>query len=297
MAPTIMCLGISAWAYENDEKPENRLASEVTERCESAKEYITTVAYLRDKKELGLDEKSIRKTAERVSKGCTGAARRFVKVFELLLKAEAGPRGSLKISTDFAQKGPEFAETFLKVFTRSYLAEYLDLDYQTSFKLAKNLSVNYSGNPKIAAKDFLKLVDFCSDEKNSGLSKPTCGIIAGRVIKRSGKFHARIAEEFIKSYNFMTSEKGPAVTTVQALKFSEKLVAQGPEAVDNFISMFEFATDNDGLQLSTIQAIRYSGRIAKATWVNTKGPLSDPRKTNLERVPASTSDFHPDTEN
>ena len=200
----------TAYSYDSHDRPQDRLASEVKERCESTKEFITTYEYLRSHKELGLDEKRSRAAAIDVAKGCSGSAVRFVKTFELLLKAEAGPRSSLQIAIHLATKPTAYADTFTTIFTRSFLAEHLDLDYTTSFNLAESLSVNYAGDPAIAAEDFTRLVKFCTEDKHIGLSKPRCGVIAGRIVKKAENFQVRIAEEFMKVYEFLASEKGPS---------------------------------------------------------------------------------------
>src|SRR5688572_3898868 len=56
--------------------------------CQSTREFVTTLEYLRDQKQLGLDEREGRKIAYEVAKGCTGAARRFQWSFEILLKTD-----------------------------------------------------------------------------------------------------------------------------------------------------------------------------------------------------------------
>ncbi len=261
--PTGFC-----WAEDGDDRPENRLASEIKDRCESTKEFVTAFEYLKGHPEIGLSDNENFKIAKNIAKGCTGAASRFAKTFELLLKVEAGPRNSMQIAVDLANKAQEYSDTFTLVFTRCFLAEYLDLDYKTSFALAKRLSVDYAGNPKIAAKDFMRFVDFCVDDKEVGLSKPMCGVLAGRIVQRTQNFRAQVAEEFIKVYRFLTAEKGPASPTVKALEVAENVVAQGPEASDNFISAYNYAIDHDGLSFTAQKALDFAQNLAQNTWYN-----------------------------
>jgi hypothetical protein len=261
-------LGFSALADDGDDLPENRMAFDIKERCESTKEFITTFEYLKSHAELGLNENENFKVAQSVAKGCTGAAQRFVKTFELLMKAEAGPRGSMNVAIDLANKSQNYADTFNLIFTRSYLAEFLDLDYKTSFELAQRLSVDYDGNPKIAAKDFLKLVDFCTNEKEVGLSKPRCGVIAARVVQKTEGFHAQMAAEFFKIYHFLISDKGPSSPVVKALEVAESVIEQGPEAGDNFIAAYKYAVDRKGLDFTAERSISFAQSLAHNTWYN-----------------------------
>src|SRR5690606_17686225 len=80
--------------------------------CQSSREYVTTLEYLRAQKSLGLDETKMREIALHVSAGCTGAAKRFTKAYEILVKAEASATTSLEIAKELAQKPEIYAQTF-----------------------------------------------------------------------------------------------------------------------------------------------------------------------------------------
>ncbi len=260
-------------------------ASQIPDTCSSAKEFITTFEYLRGHKELGLSSQEMFNVATAVSKGCTGAAARFVKVFEVLTKSDAGTRDAMKIAIQLASKPQAYCDTFVKVFSRSYLSEYLDLDYFTSLKLANALATDYKGDPNIAAKDFVKLVDFCVNDKEVGLAKPECGLIAGRIVKHAENFHALVAGEYIKVYHFLTSESGPSAPIITALKISENVVSQGPEAGDNFITAYNYAIDRSGLNFTAGQSITFAENIAKNTYINLKP--NEFKKSIEDRLPAS----------
>lgn len=290
LSTTLLWVGSIALAYDSHDRPEDRLASEVEQRCETTKEFITTFEYLRQHKELGLDDKIAQSTAHEVAKGCTGAAQRFVKTFELLLKAEAGPRSSLRVAVDLANETDNYADTFTEVFTKSFLAEYLDLDYNTSFDLAKSLSVEYKGNPKIAARDFNELVKFCSEEKNVGLSKPRCGVIAGRIVKKAERFQVRIADEFQKLFRFLTAEeKGPSAPIGLALQIAEDVVSHGPEAPDNFISAYEFSVNKKGLDLAARDSIQFAKSLSQWTYDNVHPQSQDTKIPTTDRTPAANA--------
>lgn len=264
------------------------LASQITARCSSAKEFITTFNYLKSHKELGLSSQEIYSVSIDVAKGCTGAAARFVKVFEVLTKSDAGTREAMKLAVKLADRSQNYCDTFIKVFERSYLTDDLDLDYETSLKLANALATDYKGDPRIAAEDFTKLVDFCVSDKGIGLAKPECGLIAGRVVKRAENFHVLIADEFIKLYRFLVADSGPSAPVITALQISENVTAQGPEAADNFITAYNFGIDRSGLDFTAQQSVAFAEGIAKNTFFNLK---PDQFKKSIEdRLPASTSE-------
>ena len=64
-----------------------------------------------------------------------------------------------------------------------FLQNYLDMDLASSLKMARELSLEYRGNPMAAAMDYAKLTEFCVQEKGLDLSKPRCGKLAVRVAR------------------------------------------------------------------------------------------------------------------
>ncbi len=260
-------------------------ASQVPERCSSAREFITTFEYLQKHPDLALTREQMFDVASQVAKGCSGAAGRFVKVFEVLSKSGSGTHDAIKIAVELANRPQAYSDTFVLVFTRSYLTKYLNLDYRTSLILANALATNYTGDPRIAAKDFVKLVKFCDSSKGMNYSKPLCGIIAARVVKRAENFDALIAGQFIKLYRFLTSSKGPAAPIATALKIADNVVAQGPEAADNFITAYNYAITNGGLGLPAVQSVAFAENISKDTFYNLKPGIF--RKSIASRLPAS----------
>lgn len=231
-------------------------------KCPAAKEYITTLNYLRDRESLGFNEAEMQEASLKVSKGCLGAAERFTKTFETMMKTQAGARGSLALAMELADKTDSYTETFLEIFKKSYLAEYLDLDYGTALQMARSLSIEYTGDPIIAEKDFLRLVDFCTNDKWLGLSKPRCGVIAGRVIKTAENFKREVAPLFEKVFEFIISDRGPTPDLMMALDLSEKLVAMGPDSPENFMQAYRFAVNEDGLRLTAKDSIDFAMKIS-----------------------------------
>lgn len=229
--------------------------------CPSAKEFITTKEFLSDRSELGLSEQEIIITAKNVAQGCKGAAARFTKAFTVLLKTESGPRGSLKVAVQLAQRDESYTQAFLEIFRKSYLKEYLDLNFKTAMDMAQSLSVDFKGAPERAASDFVDLVKFCTDEKYLALSKPRCGLIAARVIKNTENFDTHIASSFVDLFEFITSEKGPTPDLLKALEVTERVVSLGPEAPENFKLAYRYAIQDKGLAYTAKDSLSFAMEI------------------------------------
>jgi hypothetical protein len=139
----------------------------------------------------------------------------------------------------------------------------LDLDFNTSLEMAKSLSMDYKGDPNLAKKDFFELVDFCTDEKALGLSRPQCGVIAGRIVKKAENFNVSILDKFVEIFNFMISDKGPSPDLLIALTIAEEITAIGPEAPENFIMAYKYGINESGLSLPAARALSFAKRISK----------------------------------
>ena len=111
-AVLIVGLGLSACSHTPDtlpEKPIQKQQVKLSQRsplkisCTSAREYVTTLEYLRAHQELGVNESQARKIADQVSRGCSGSAKRFVSVLELLIKSHIAGRNALESAVALSQ--------------------------------------------------------------------------------------------------------------------------------------------------------------------------------------------------
>src|SRR4051794_21970772 len=60
--------------------------------CTTTREYITSLEYLRSRKESAMADTDAQKVARQVAKGCTGAAGRFIRISTLLQTTGLGPK-------------------------------------------------------------------------------------------------------------------------------------------------------------------------------------------------------------
>jgi hypothetical protein len=233
--------------------------------CTATREYVTTLEYLRDRKELAIPEADARKVAQETAKGCSGAARRMIRVSSMLSKAGFGSKDSLENGLAFAKSTDEATDTFVTIFQRAFLPEHLDLDLQASLSMAQSLTRGFEGDTVAVRKDFEKLVDFCASSKNLDLPKPQCGVFAARVAKLGQEWKGGIYPGFVKVFDFARSEKGVQVPTGQALKIAEKIVAAGPDSPENFISAYRYAVSKRGLGMNEKAALDFATEMGAAS--------------------------------
>lgn len=238
--------------------------------CTSTREFVTTLEYLRAHKEFELPEKEARSIADRVSLGCTGAALRFVRVANLLTRSGLSSKNALEVALEFARKDSAQTETFIEVFRRAFLAEYLDMDMQSSVRIARSLSSEFRGDSESARRDFIEIVRFCVEAEGLDLPRPECGKIAARVAKLGEGQSAGVARGFIRIYDFVRSARGPGRPSFEALRVAEEVMATGESADANFIQAYEYAVSQNGLGLVDLEAVTFAKRMANRSIASVK---------------------------
>lgn len=189
--------------------------------CESTREYVTTVEFLRDKKDFGLNTNQIYKIADKVSLGCSGASQRFIKISNLLTRVGVDSTSALKHALKFSKKEDSFVDAFITVFKQTYTPSKLDLDALNSLNISLKLSVEFKGNIEHAVKDFDELVDFCKSRKEMDLPLPLCAQLATRVTRLGQNFDEQIAPAFIELVKFLEeNSKGPKQPKSVVLKIA-----------------------------------------------------------------------------
>lgn len=234
--------------------------------CESAKEYITTLEYIRAHQEFALKEDEARKVADQVSKGCSGSAQRFVRVVNLLSKASLSSKDAFELGKRFALLDDEKAEAFIVIFREGYAQEYLDLDIRSAMDVALLLSETFDGRSMDAQKDFQKIVSFCVEKKGLDLPKQKCSTIAARVAAKSAKFGTSIAPSFLELFHFLKSSDGPGISTVSALQLAEDLIQYGPLAAKNYQRAFTYASSEGGLKMPAKDSMSFAHQITSRSF-------------------------------
>jgi hypothetical protein len=249
--------------------PRLSLSQDQEQQCTYTREYITALEFLRSSKEFAIPELEARKTAERVSAGCSGAADRFIRVVQILTRSEMGSKDSIQIGLQFSAKTNAETQTFIHVFSKAFLSEYLDLDLQSAVKMAISLSSEFQGDSLGVRDDFERLLYYCSETKTLDLPKPQCGSFAARIAHLGERFSGGIADSFLRIYEFLISEKGPHLVTGQALALSEQLVTGGRDSADNFIQAYKYGVSSVGLNQSHQDALQFAKQMVKS-------PLKEP---------------------
>ncbi|HAZ12216.1 MAG: hypothetical protein A2X86_03175 [Bdellovibrionales bacterium GWA2_49_15] len=243
------------------------LAVDLPQRnCLSTREYVTSLNFLREQKALGLEEKDARNLADLVSKGCTGAAQRFIKTTNLLVQAELPSRIAITTAQEMSGKSDQVSENFAQIFAKVYLEKFFDLPASEALRLARSLAFDIERSPSKVIEDFTILSDFCLSRKGLDLPLAQCLALMEKVIPQGREQEDSVAKAFIRLFEFLSSdEKGPKMATLKAIEEGKKTIQYGPNAVDNFIQAYAFATSATGLGLTYGQGVEFAQKLSERT--------------------------------
>lgn len=242
------------------EKEDVALSELTTSECGAVKEFIVVNEFLKQqsyyKKQVAMQ------LSERASKGCKGAAARFIKVTEMLVKSGLYTPDALEVGVEAALGSDEQTETFVVVFQKSFLKEYLDLDLVSSLAVAKDLSFQWQGSSKVAKEDFESFVEFCLSSEGLTRSKPECAQWSHRLTQtaQAAKAGSRF-EQFKKGFDFITAKEGLEQSPHIAVEWSENLLKKGQGAVDDFILAYKYALKESGLELTPKDAVQFAFKL------------------------------------
>lgn len=244
--------------------------------CFSAKEFITVHQYLKYQKKLGVNKNKLSKIALGVSRGCGGAAYRFIKVFDILSKVELPGDKILKIANKFTYSSNYAADAFVNIFKQNYLEAYLDQNINFSADIALALTASYSGNVKDAVYDFNKLISFCISSRHLDMPRKKCAQLIREVTLNGVKTQSKVSNTFIGIFLFLTKNKnGPQLTTFKAIEIAKAMSGHGKLAEQNFIHGYKFAKSEKGLNFSIKKSLKLAKKIAEQSTVF-------PDKKNIE---------------
>lgn len=260
---------VSSWVF----------AAEVPARppCLSAREFVTIHGFLSDKDRGAIPQDEVARVAAEAAAGCENAAKRFINTFELLSRVNLIGKERVGIARQMALGTDEQAEAFAEIFRAAFLESHLDLDLLTSLRMAKELSLGFSGRTREAAHDFKDIVKFCVSREGLGLSRPVCGEMARRWTKYGeGAASGSMAESARSLWAFLTTEEdGPKLIAGDALKVLDESLTKGPEGYENFRMTYRFAMNAGNPLAERSRAVDLARRVANASLKNTTPPTTE----------------------
>ena len=271
-------VGVGIWASGAWAAPAKPL------ECQTTREFITACEFLKANPAFRLPLAEARDLALKIAEGCTGSANRFIRVARVLEKAGVGRRDQTKLGLQYASSGDAETDAFVGIFRKSLASDDLDLSLEDALKIALSLSYEFPGSVERARDDFEKLSGYCSNPSRMGLPKTLCGVFAARVAKMGANRERPIAADFIESFEFLKSSKGPALPRIDAARVAEEAVSAGNFGRENFIDAYRYAVSESGLGLPRDGALEFAKRLSLAgvkTEVKTEAAKQNPENAEV----------------
>ena len=244
--------------------------------CEGrAREFIATYEFL---KRQGENEPAFaapasqRELAEEVSKGCDGAAKRFIHAMLLLERSGVGGADRVRLARSLALTDAAHAELFFAVFSLAFAKDGLDLDLVSSLRMAERLGLTMDGgdsaSPKIALKVFRDVTGFClktTGNRGLDLSRPVCAEIATEMAESAARQgESSLGSKFAQSVLFLSQERGEErLSIAEAVALMRSIAAEaGATGLENFRTALAYAARDGGMKLSFRDSIRFAEQMA-----------------------------------
>lgn len=243
--------------------------------CDTADEFKSSYIFLIKQTELSFTEPQAVKGAIKIAKNCSGAFERFSQVFRVLQKSGVDMKKTFEVALEYSSFDTERARNFYVLFQRLFLENYLDVDFTTAYRISHELSKDYKGNPTKLRDDFVKIVKYCTDDKEFGLSKKLCLELAMRLTKYTELYPNGLYQDFRNFMTYIQTNKRLGFSLKEALNLAVRVLSKGPKAPRNFRKTVEFALDKgEKLNLPELQAFQLALIISDYSF--------DPTKTSME---------------
>jgi len=206
-----------------------------------------------------------------VAKHCSGAYERFSQVFNVQKKSGVDMKKTFEVALEYSSFETERARNFYVIFQKLFLENYLDVDFGTAYRISHELSKDYKGDPAKLRDDFVKIVKYCTDEKEFSLSKGLCLDLALRLTKYTELYPNGIYDDFRKFLTYVQTDKHLGFNLKEALNLCVRVLAKGPKAPRNFKQTINFALDKgEKLNLPELQAFQLALLISDYSFDPTK---------------------------
>ena len=282
-------LVLGLWAggvYAQDELTDSEVLA-TAPLCSSTKEYTEVMKFLRTTQIIIFQEPTSRLIAEKVSRGCDGAAQRFREILTLLKGVGLSDAKSVEVALEFSAQSSDVQKNFLEVFSKSFLAEFFDYEYPSAIRLAYELSKDYKGSASRLREDFLSFVRFCKDSKNMDLPANLCSELAVKFARLSQYYPEGVRGPFDQLYAELRKAGTFGLDMKAALETSYNVLRHGPKASENFLQGVRYALSKEGLELSQQQAIEFGIKMAERSYRGEAPPVLN-ESSNLHAAEALT---------
>lgn len=232
--------------------------------CESTKEFISTLEYLRKQKNFSLPDSENFKAALLVSKNCNGASQRFQRIINTLVMTGVDHDQALHFAVKYSQEDNESVDAFLSLYEGLVLEKKFNLPYYQAFETAKFFAESTKGNKSELKKDFLGFLSFCfEDSDGTLLPLDQCRKISFKYLDLHKYYAHGVFNEFKSLFDYLRNKRETGLPIARALAVTQEVLINGPGSRKNFIDSYQYGLNQ--LNLKPSQALSLSLKLASYT--------------------------------
>ena len=232
--------------------------------CESTKEFILTLEFLRKQKFFSLPDSENFKASLAVSKNCNGASIRFQKMIKVLVATGVDHDHALQFSIKYSQEDQESVDAFLSLYEGLVLEKKFNLPYYQAFETAKFFAESTKGNKAELKKDFIGFLNFCfEDADGTQLSLDQCRKLSFKYLELHKYYPLGVFRDFKNLFVYLRDKRETGLPIATALSITQEVLSNGPGAQKNFIDSYKYGLNQ--LQLKPSQALALALKLASFT--------------------------------
>ncbi len=231
-------------------------------KCESAKEFRDSFLILSRDKTMSFTPQEATALAVKLSSGCLGAGRRFVKVLYMLTASGFDQKKSREVAVDLALYPDFVAETFVTIFPGVMADDLLGVNYQVALQLSVLLAKTSPKQSPVVQRDFVSLTQFCKSKENL-LPVKECAEIILALAPYSQVYKEGLYPKFVELFDLFSGYKTLRGSLRTTLPLIVEVLQAGPFAQEAFKESLEFILGKDGPELAPARTLEVAKRVAK----------------------------------
>ena len=240
-----------------------------TRTCDASKNFQEAFHYLKSRGDLPFSDTQLIRASLQIAEGCDGAPQRFKQIYELLDKSGFDQRKSFELARKFAKLTDAQTKNFADFFKGFFLENKFDLDFESSYTVALELSAQLEKNWDAVRNDFNSFLKFCTDNKEEQDILPIrdCANWTLTTLKLNEIYPNGVYGSFQKINDYIKNRKGLQLPTKDRLQLISEVLRHGPKAADSFINTIDWSLKKGAPNVSPQQSWRLALEVSKLALV------------------------------
>lgn len=265
LTSTIMAFSSTGLASSTPSSKTPDGASSTPRTCDASRNFQEAFEYLKSRGDLPFSDTQLIRASLQIAEGCDGASQRFKQIYELLDKSGFDQRKSFELAKKFAKLNDAQTKNFADFFKGFFLENKFDLDFESSYNVALELSAQLEKNWDAVRNDFNSFLNFCTNHKENEDILPIreCANWTLTTLKLNEIYPQGVYSSFQRINNYLKDRKGLQLPIKDRLNLVSEVLRYGPKAADSFINTIEWSLKKGAPNVPPQQSWRLALEVSK----------------------------------